>query len=211
MSSFAPFQNQLVSIMEILAKAAVAEINRCVDDSCAVFRLEISQSQREIETLKRKLEFLERDLHKTRRQRTAENVFGQDWRFRPMGGEHQMVMEDAKIPLLPSICRNQSRSEQLPVKLERLEEDLSLEKLHVSSREEQEMQPTPEDEEQVTQPSPVDDGKEPDPESTPVGDPEELREQHRCGHSDEELSGLGFVVKAAQEERCSPETQSNRM
>ncbi|KAJ8272828.1 hypothetical protein GJAV_G00093910, partial [Gymnothorax javanicus] len=200
MSSFVQFQNHLVSIMEILANAAVAEINRCVDDSCAVFRLEISQSQKEIETPKRKLGSLEGDLHKTQRQKTAENVFGQDWRFRPMGDENRMVMEDAKMPLLPSISRNQSRSEPLPVKLERLEDDLSLNQQHTSSKEEQEMQPTAEEEEQATQPSAVVNGNEPDTESTLVGDPEELREQHRCGHSDEELSGLEFVVKAEQEE-----------
>ncbi|KAJ8272832.1 hypothetical protein GJAV_G00093950, partial [Gymnothorax javanicus] len=69
-------------------------------------------------------------------------------------------------------------------------------KKHASSREEQEIQPTAEEEEQVTQPTPVDNGNEPDTGSTPVGDPEELREQHRCGHGDEELSGLEVVVKA---------------
>ncbi|KAJ8272826.1 hypothetical protein GJAV_G00093890 [Gymnothorax javanicus] len=200
MANFVPFQNHLLSIMEILAKAAVAEINRCVDDSCAVFRLEISQSQKEIETLKNKLQVLERELLKTRRQKTAESVFGQEWRLRPRGGENRMVMEDVNISLLPSISRNQSRCEQLPVKPERLEEDLFRNKRFRSSREEQEMQPTPEEEEQVTQPTPVDDGKKPDTEPTSVGDPEELREHHRCGHGDEELSGLEFVVKAEQEE-----------
>ncbi|XP_061110892.1 zinc finger protein 184-like isoform X2 [Conger conger] len=59
---------------------------------------------------------------------------------------------------------------------------------------------TPVEEEQVTQPTPVGDVKKPDTEPTPVGDPEELSEKHRCGHGDEELSGLEFVVKAEQEE-----------
>ncbi|KAG7454979.1 hypothetical protein MATL_G00251540 [Megalops atlanticus] len=35
---------------------------------------------------------------------------------------------------------------------------------------------------------------------TPAGDPEELGEKHRCGHSEEDLSGLEFVVKTEQEE-----------
>ncbi|KAG8013831.1 hypothetical protein GBF38_016024 [Nibea albiflora] len=48
------FQSQLLSVMEVLAKAAVAEINRRVDDSCAVLRLEVSQSRRDIDLLKGK-------------------------------------------------------------------------------------------------------------------------------------------------------------
>ncbi|KAL7851121.1 hypothetical protein AOLI_G00214770 [Acnodon oligacanthus] len=60
------FQEQLVSIMEILAKAAVAEINRRVDDSCAVIRLELSRSQRDIDSLKRKCQMMENELRKAR-------------------------------------------------------------------------------------------------------------------------------------------------
>ncbi|XP_070974647.1 zinc finger protein 286A-like [Oncorhynchus clarkii lewisi] len=59
---------QLVSIMEVLAKAAVAEINKRVDDSCAVIRLEITQSQRDIDVLKRKCQMMESELKKTRGQ-----------------------------------------------------------------------------------------------------------------------------------------------
>ncbi|KAJ8336442.1 hypothetical protein SKAU_G00376620 [Synaphobranchus kaupii] len=54
--------------------------------------------------------------------------------------------------------------------------------------------------EQVTLPTSVEDGKKPDTEPTPAGDPEELNEQHRCGHGDEELSAVEFVVKAETEE-----------
>ncbi|CAL8366196.1 unnamed protein product [Boreogadus saida] len=60
------FQTELVSIMEILAKAAVAEINRRVDDSCAVFRLEISQSQSDIYVLKKKCDVMEAELKRSR-------------------------------------------------------------------------------------------------------------------------------------------------
>ncbi|KAI1901210.1 hypothetical protein AGOR_G00031950 [Albula goreensis] len=68
--------------------------------------------------------------------------------------------------------------------------------------EEQVTEPTPagHPEEQVAQPTPVEEEKKQETGPTPAGDPEELREQHRCGHSDEELSGLEFVVKAEQEE-----------
>nr|XP_046176687.1 zinc finger protein 544-like isoform X1 [Oncorhynchus gorbuscha] len=60
------FQAQLVSVMEVLAKAAVAEINKRVDDSCAVIRLEMTQSQRDIDVLKRKWQMMESELKKTR-------------------------------------------------------------------------------------------------------------------------------------------------
>lgn len=60
------FQSQVLSVMEVLAKAAVAEINRRVDDSCALLRLEVSQSRRDIALLKRKCEAMEAELRRTR-------------------------------------------------------------------------------------------------------------------------------------------------
>nr|XP_046164622.1 zinc finger protein 184-like isoform X1 [Oncorhynchus gorbuscha] len=53
------FQTQIASIMEVLANAAVAEICKLVDDDYAVFRLEITQSQKENRGLRRKLQLLE--------------------------------------------------------------------------------------------------------------------------------------------------------
>uniref|UniRef100_A0A4W5K5N0 Uncharacterized protein n=1 Tax=Hucho hucho TaxID=62062 RepID=A0A4W5K5N0_9TELE len=50
---------QIASIMEVLANAAVAEICKLVDDDYAVFRLEITQSQKENRALRRKLQLLE--------------------------------------------------------------------------------------------------------------------------------------------------------
>uniref|UniRef100_A0A674B596 C2H2-type domain-containing protein n=1 Tax=Salmo trutta TaxID=8032 RepID=A0A674B596_SALTR len=49
------FHTQIASIMEVLANAAVAEICKVVDDDYAVFRLEITQSQKENRALRRKL------------------------------------------------------------------------------------------------------------------------------------------------------------
>ncbi|XP_014050590.2 neurotrophin receptor-interacting factor homolog [Salmo salar] len=53
------FHTQIASIMEVLANAAVAEICKLVDDDYAVFRLEISQGQKENRGLRRKLQLLE--------------------------------------------------------------------------------------------------------------------------------------------------------
>lgn len=51
------FHSQLVSVMEVLARAAVEEINRRVDDGCALLR-------RDVELLKRKCEVMETELRR---------------------------------------------------------------------------------------------------------------------------------------------------
>ncbi|XP_064860088.1 neurotrophin receptor-interacting factor homolog [Oncorhynchus nerka] len=53
------FHAQIASIMEVLANAAVADICKLVDDDYAVFRLEITQSQKENRALRRKLQLQE--------------------------------------------------------------------------------------------------------------------------------------------------------
>ncbi|XP_061101058.1 zinc finger protein 391-like [Conger conger] len=66
MSSFTTFQVQVASIMEVLAKTAAAEITKLVDDGSAVWRLEMSRSQRENEALKAKLLLMEGELRAVR-------------------------------------------------------------------------------------------------------------------------------------------------
>ncbi|XP_029529645.2 B-cell lymphoma 6 protein homolog [Oncorhynchus nerka] len=65
------FHTQIASIMEVLANAAVAEICKLVDDDYAVFRLEITQSQKENRTLQRKLQLLELKVARERAERTT--------------------------------------------------------------------------------------------------------------------------------------------
>ncbi|XP_048867625.1 zinc finger protein 260-like isoform X2 [Brienomyrus brachyistius] len=55
MLNSASLHSQLTSIMDVLTKAAVAEICKLVDDGYALLRLEMSRSQKENEALKRKL------------------------------------------------------------------------------------------------------------------------------------------------------------
>ncbi|XP_036809677.1 uncharacterized protein LOC110498528 isoform X3 [Oncorhynchus mykiss] len=62
------FHTQIASIMEVLANAAVAEICKLVDEDYAVFRLEITQSQKENRALRRKL--LEVKVARERAERT---------------------------------------------------------------------------------------------------------------------------------------------
>lgn len=59
MTRFAAFQSQLTSIMEALSRAAVAEICELLDDSYAVFQLEIRRSHAENQALRRKLELIQ--------------------------------------------------------------------------------------------------------------------------------------------------------
>uniref|UniRef100_A0A8C7DUZ2 C2H2-type domain-containing protein n=1 Tax=Oncorhynchus kisutch TaxID=8019 RepID=A0A8C7DUZ2_ONCKI len=65
------FHTQIASIMEVLANAAVADICKLVDDDYAVFRLEITQSQKENRVLQRKLQQLELKMARERVERTT--------------------------------------------------------------------------------------------------------------------------------------------
>ncbi|XP_038837356.1 uncharacterized protein LOC120034801 isoform X4 [Salvelinus namaycush] len=65
------FHTQIASIMEVLANAAVADICKLVDDDYALFRLEITQSQKENRVLQRKLQQLELKMTRERAERTT--------------------------------------------------------------------------------------------------------------------------------------------
>ncbi|XP_038856064.1 uncharacterized protein LOC120052911 isoform X4 [Salvelinus namaycush] len=64
------FHTQIASIMEVLANAAVSEVCKLIDDDYAVFRLEITQSQKENRALQRKLQQLELKMARERAERT---------------------------------------------------------------------------------------------------------------------------------------------
>lgn len=59
MTRFAAFRSQLAAIMEALSRAAVAEICELLDDSYAVFQLELRRSHAENQALRRKLELIQ--------------------------------------------------------------------------------------------------------------------------------------------------------
>lgn len=67
MVSDSHFQSQLASIMEMLAKTAVLEIGKLVEESHAVFRRELSRRISENEGLKKKCSLLESELKASRR------------------------------------------------------------------------------------------------------------------------------------------------
>lgn len=59
MANVVTFQTQIASVMEVLANAAVAEICSLVEDSYAELQLEISQTKKENNLLKKKLKTIE--------------------------------------------------------------------------------------------------------------------------------------------------------
>ncbi|XP_059410472.1 zinc finger protein 184 isoform X2 [Carassius carassius] len=77
MANIITFQTEIASVMEVLANAAVAEICKLVEDSYTELQLEISQTQKENNLLKKKLRVLEirdsfyRRARKQRNQSTA--------------------------------------------------------------------------------------------------------------------------------------------
>ncbi|XP_076847413.1 uncharacterized protein LOC143493124 [Brachyhypopomus gauderio] len=76
MSNGFTLQKQIASIMDVLAKAAVAEISKVVDDGVVMLRLEICERENEIDTLKRNLQIVSNELRETRRALVRECVSG---------------------------------------------------------------------------------------------------------------------------------------
>ncbi|XP_029529590.2 uncharacterized protein LOC115137411 [Oncorhynchus nerka] len=72
MANFMVFHTQIASIMEMLANSAVADICKLIDDDYAVFRLEITQSQKENRALQRKLHILEMNVARERAEKTTQ-------------------------------------------------------------------------------------------------------------------------------------------
>ncbi|XP_016346606.1 zinc finger protein 397-like isoform X4 [Sinocyclocheilus anshuiensis] len=77
MANIITFQTQIASVVEVLANAAVAEICKLVEDSYTELQLEISQTQKENNLLKKKLKVIEirdsfyRRANKLRNESTA--------------------------------------------------------------------------------------------------------------------------------------------
>ncbi|KAM9398764.1 uncharacterized protein ACWYII_031267 isoform 8-T10 [Salvelinus alpinus] len=68
--SVVDFQAQIASIMEVLANAAVTEICKVVDDGYAVVHMEMSQSHKDNEFLRRKVKLMELQIARFRSERT---------------------------------------------------------------------------------------------------------------------------------------------
>ncbi|KAJ8011527.1 hypothetical protein DPEC_G00059150 [Dallia pectoralis] len=83
-------QTQLTSILDVLAKTAVADIAKLIDDNCAVLHFEISRSQNENEMLRRKLQLMENEFKISRIPRQTEKYLhscASDWRTSHRGAD----------------------------------------------------------------------------------------------------------------------------
>ncbi|XP_031693685.1 zinc finger and SCAN domain-containing protein 22-like [Oncorhynchus kisutch] len=85
------FHTQIASIMEVLANAAVADICKLVDDDYAVFRLEMTQSQKENRSLQRKLQLLELKVARERAVASPSSVKILDQHRRMARGEGHLT------------------------------------------------------------------------------------------------------------------------
>ncbi|KAK6310912.1 hypothetical protein J4Q44_G00189670 [Coregonus suidteri] len=68
MSNTVSFSTQIAAIMDVLSKAAVAEITKLVDEGTVVLRLEMCRKENEIEGLQNSLQLMERELMKAQRE-----------------------------------------------------------------------------------------------------------------------------------------------
>ncbi|XP_040026328.2 uncharacterized protein LOC120815597 isoform X1 [Gasterosteus aculeatus] len=141
------FQSQLLAVVEVLAKAAVAEIHRSVEDSCAVLRLEASRSRRDIDLLKRKCEGMEAELRRTR-MRARRKVFYPPAaeRFSPLvkivlNKERASARWDAEAQKQHQQCADVepvNDAQHIRIKEEREEEEREEEEREEEEREEEE-------------------------------------------------------------------------
>ena len=66
MLSSVSLRAQIASIIEVLSKAAVAEISKVVDDGIVVLRVEMCQRENEINVLKNNVQQLDSELRRAR-------------------------------------------------------------------------------------------------------------------------------------------------
>ncbi|XP_063076139.1 protein glass-like [Engraulis encrasicolus] len=129
--SHGAIQSQLGAIMDVLTKAAVAEILQLFDDGSAVMRLEISRHQSENADLKRRLVEVKAQLRSVQiRLKANDSVVRQDWtasfrterpdlNHRDSHTSPGLPMEDKCI-----VVEDQHPPDLMQIKEERLEEEM---------------------------------------------------------------------------------------
>ncbi|KAJ8268067.1 hypothetical protein COCON_G00132390 [Conger conger] len=209
MSTISSFHTQLASIVDVLAKAAVAEICEVVDNGYAVLHLEISRGQKENRALKRKLQMMELrtargyddsiagarsanscsgrvqicdELRRTTQSKDPyfpTDVWG--------NGEHR-VADDDDTTLQSTrdqpTDKEKMQPESLLIKMERLEEEIDSSG-GVKIIEQKVLESDGDEQAPIA-----------DEQTEPAVDTEELAEQHSIRHSVWEDGGLDTVLKA---------------
>uniref|UniRef100_A0A3B3T1U5 C2H2-type domain-containing protein n=1 Tax=Paramormyrops kingsleyae TaxID=1676925 RepID=A0A3B3T1U5_9TELE len=198
MSSCVAFHTQVASIMEVLANAAVAEICKLMDDGYALLRMEMSQSQKENEQLRRKLENLELQVARgcgARRQAPREkgNFLPEESVF----SSHMDLSQDSSMQSAVGRDVPADSVEVIP------EPGLIKEE---TSEEEDFGSHSPKEGMVITAEQCLDLGADAgerratlDEETSPGKSTEELADEHRSSHGAWEVSGLETVLKAEPE------------
>ncbi|KAJ8345319.1 hypothetical protein SKAU_G00295120 [Synaphobranchus kaupii] len=147
-------QTQVASIMEVLAKSAVVEIGKAIDEGTALLLLEMSRSKKENETLKWRLLELEKELLEARRggnratardrirsvkvqvrdeirgpDNSYDSVFGKEWSIGLWKDGELTAKKEEEAPLQPVINEEatqtvEDRQDLFPIKVELFEENL---------------------------------------------------------------------------------------
>uniref|UniRef100_A0A3P8TRY1 C2H2-type domain-containing protein n=1 Tax=Amphiprion percula TaxID=161767 RepID=A0A3P8TRY1_AMPPE len=91
MANCVTFQNKLTSIMEMLAKAAVVEINKLWEDGYALVQVELRRREGEIEALNRKLKLMENERLTVRTQTVSKSRREQPNKLLPPAGNGPTV------------------------------------------------------------------------------------------------------------------------
>lgn len=106
------FQSKLTSIMEMLAKAAVVEINKLWEDGFKLVQVELRRRDHEIEALNRKLLLMENERFAVLAQAHTENLSSsssssskrdQQNRLLPPSGDSKYIKGHGTTPLLVSL------------------------------------------------------------------------------------------------------------
>ncbi|XP_068604912.1 zinc finger protein 91-like [Brachionichthys hirsutus] len=95
--SFPSFGTQVAAIMEVLSKAAVAEITKLVENGTVVLRLEMCQRENEIQELKRSLSLMEAELCKA--QEAAKSRATEDRQVQTVTGSQAAPKESSYMSL----------------------------------------------------------------------------------------------------------------
>uniref|UniRef100_A0A1A8ICS9 Zinc finger protein 35 n=1 Tax=Nothobranchius kuhntae TaxID=321403 RepID=A0A1A8ICS9_NOTKU len=102
MLSGVPLRSQIASVIDALAKTAVAEISKVVEEGMVVLRLEMCQRENEIKRLKSSVEVLHGELRATRqavtlRPRDEGQSGHRDQRNPVLSGENYRTMSESKV------------------------------------------------------------------------------------------------------------------
>ncbi|KAF7692489.1 zinc finger protein 2-like [Silurus meridionalis] len=150
MSSGVALQKQIASIMDELAKAAVAEISKVVDDGVVLLRLEICEREHEIDSLKRNLQLVSEELRETRRALVRQRAGGacpgqplQGVTENNQIGEERPGIDEADRP------SDGASASRVVVKLESIDDDQSVENGKDCTRTEPELHSSSADDDQV--------------------------------------------------------------